>query len=744
MNNRVDPIVEDRIDEDGDLIRHLDIVIANRWLIASIFAAVVLLGTAYAFLAKPTYQANIMIQVEEDHQASASSLLGDVSSLFDVKTKAEGELEILQSRMVVDQAVNNLRLYFDARPRYFPLIGWRIADSAKSLSNPGLLGWGGFCWGTESIDMREFDVPKELEGERFRLTLLENQRFRLQQSNLDAPIEGVIGKPVDIEQSVGHLRLLVAAVHAKPGAAFILTRESKLKTLTDLQRDLNMQQKGKQSDIITGALRGRDPQQISAILNQIGGEYVAQNVRRKAAQAEKSSQFLEGLLPHLKHDLDVAEERYKAMRNQRGTFDVSLEAQTFLQESVATQSNLLDLQQKLDDLATRYAAGHPEIIALNQQIGAMKTRLGDVNRRMKRLPNLEQDLVSLMRDVQVDQDIYVGTLNNIQQLKLVAAGKVGNVRHVDDARVPEEPVWPKKPLVIGLAAIAGLMLGIGAAFAREMLYGGVSDAQDIESYAGLNVYGTIPLSQVQKSLNTGMQSDRQGRYLLAESNPADPSIESLRSLRTALSFAMLEAPNNRLLLTGPAPGVGKSFVSANLAAVLCGGNKRVLLVDADMRRGHLHQYFGRARGQGLSNVLVGEVADEAAIQREVSPGLDLMTAGSIPPNASELLLSERMSRLMESVSERYDLVVIDTPPVLAVSDAPVMASIAGTVFLVARFQKTTIGELTESARQLQRADAPLKGAIFNGVNARAFGYRSKYGAYRYVAYQYQNQKTPAK
>jgi len=348
--------------------------------------------------------------------------------------------------------------------------------------------------------------------------------------------------------------------------------------------------------------------------------------------------------------------------------------------------------------------------------------------------------VSLMRDVQVAQDIYVGTLNNIQQLKLVAAGKVASVRQVDEARVPEEPVSPKRPLFIGLAAIAGLMLGIGTAFVREMLYGGVTDAQDIERYAGLNVYGAIPFSQAQKSLNAGMQSGRPGKYLLAESNPDEPSIESLRSLRTALSFAMLEAPNNRLLLTGPAPGIGKSFISANLASVLCGGNKRVLLVDADMRRGHLHQYFGRGRGQGLSNVLAGHSAAETVIQREVSPGLDLLTTGSIPPNASELLLSDRMNSLMELLGSRYDMVVIDTPPVLAVSDTPTMAAIAGTVFLVARFQKTAIGEISESARRLQRANASLKGVIFNGVDARAFGYRSKYGAYRYIAYQYQKTK----
>ncbi|WP_018315202.1 polysaccharide biosynthesis tyrosine autokinase [Cupriavidus sp. UYPR2.512] len=738
MNQTPPPVVVAPPPEDEiDLVRYLDVLLASRWLIASIAGVVLALGVAYAFLARPVYQADILVQVE-DSPNSAKSLLGDVSSIFDVKAEATAEIEILRSRMVVGKAVDNLRLYISAGPNYFPFVGAWIASRAKGLSESGLLGFGGFAWAKESINVEKFDVPESLEGERFKLIALGEGRYRLENSSLDAPLEGRVGQPLTAEQSVGSFTLLVSDMKAKPGIVFNLVRNSHLQTLEKLQDQLKIAEKGKQSGIIGASLDGTNPKLTASILNEIGEEYVAQNIKRKAAEAEKSLVFLGDLLPQLKGELERAEVKYNEMRNKRNTFNLSEEGKAFLQESVTTETGLLELKQKRTELLTRFASAHPAVQALDRQIAALSAKVGAMSVRMKAFPNVEQDTLRLMRDVQVNNDLYVGLLNNMQQLKLVKAGKVGNVRLLDNAPVPEEPIKPKKGLTIALAAILGALIGIVAAFVRNALYGGITDSQDIEQHTGLSVYATVPLSTVQTFLAEEIRQRKRGKFLLADRNPNEPSIESLRSLRTALQFAMLDADNNRVLLTGPTPGVGKSFISANLSVVMATGGKRVLLIDADMRKGHLNQYFGKDRNNGLADILIGSVSFERAVHREIFENLDFLSTGSLPPNPAELLLNERMVKLLEEVGSQYDLVLIDTPPVLAVSDTAILAARCGTVFLVTRFEKTTIGEVTESAKQLRQANADVNGVVFNGLdpNAYRYGYGSKYGRYRYAYYGY--------
>lgn len=729
-------IVEDN--DEIDLAEYWDILVDDRWLIAAITALAIVIGVAYAFLARPLYEANLLIQVE-DSAASTKNFLGEAASLFEVKTPAAAEIEIIRSRMVMGQAVDKTLLYIDARPRYLPVVGELLARHATALSQPGFLGLGGFVTGTERIAVTTFDVPSQLEGTRFRLTTLGIGQFALTHSDLQHEIVGTVGTPLARSTPLGTISMLVTAIDANAGAEFILVRNSRLRTIERLQTNLRLNEKGRQSGVIDAALQSPDRGKLTLILNEIARQYVRQNIERKAAEAQKMLAFLDVQMPQFKKQLDESEEAYNSYRNQHGTVALDEEAKLILTREVDLQAKLLEAQQKKRELVSRFTGQHPLVKTLDEQIAAWHGEIAGLHARVKGLPTVQQDALRLERDVKVNNEAYQNLRNNALQLQLIREGKVGNVRVIDDAAMPVEPVKPKRPLVIGLAALLGFMGAIAVVLARNALFRGVRNAQEIETETGLNVYSTIPLSGEQSHLARRVANKEPGLHLLAARFPNDGAIESLRSLRTALQFAMLEASNNRVLVTGATPAVGKSFVSANFAAVVASSGKRVLLLDADLRKGYLSHYFGVARDRGLSEVIAGTLELREAIRRNVLPNLDLLTTGVLPPNPAELMMSAAFGKVIGDLSAQYDLVIMDTPPVLVAADTIGMAALAGTVLLVARAGQTQIGELHESAKRLAYAGKSVSGVLFNAVDLtrRHYGsYGYKYGGYKYRQYKY--------
>jgi tyrosine-protein kinase Etk/Wzc len=720
-----------------DLASHLDLLIDNRWLISMVALVITLLGSAYAFMATPIYEANILVQVEDSANSSAT-IMGELAGAFDLKSAATAEIEILRSRFIVARAVNNAHLDLTVEPKYFPVVGKWIARRSDSLSEPGLFGFGGYAWGKEEADIAVFNIPQSLEGERFVLTVTGKSAFRLTQADANIEISGVVGESIKTQSSQGLIEVRVSRLLGNVGAKFEIKRAPLLDTIEELQKALTIGEKGKQSGIIGVSLEGANPERTAGTLNVIGQEYIRQNVERKSAEAEKSLAFLEKQLPEMKASLEQAESKYNALRNSRGTIDLEEEAKAILQQSVLAETRLIELKQKRDELLMRYQDSNPLVQAVNEQMRTLDSEISLVNKKIKVMPSIEQDVLRLTRDVKVNTDLYTSLLNSAQQLRLMKASKVGNVRLLDQAIAPLHPVRPKRILVIILAILIGLFVGIVCAFVRKSLFAGIDEPHEIEDRLGLNVSAAIPFSARQTELYAQVQAKSNKVSILAASDPTDVAIESLRSFRTSLQFSMLSAKNKIVMITGPTPGVGKSFVSANFSAVLASGGKKVLLIDGDIRKGYLNKYFGIDRRNGLSEVISGQLALEKAIHRDVVENVDFLSTGELPPRPAELLGHENFASILHEVSSRYDFVIIDTAPILAVADAMVVAPHVGAIFNIVRGNVSTLGEIEESVKRLNQAGNSVAGIVFNGLKARIgrYGYGSKYGKYRYAQYKY--------
>lgn len=715
------------------LREHVDLLLDSRWKIAGVTAVALLLGAAYAMFGPRVYEANVLIQVE-DPDRSGGTLVGDsASNALNAKTPTAGEAEILKSRLVLNQAIENTKLYIEAQPLYVPIVGAWLARRAKTLSEPGFAGLSGYVSGNEQIVVAQMDVPADLEGKRFLLTVGANGSYTLTHPKLDKPMAGSVGVPLDAQTPLGPIHLLVGSIAGRPGAAFELVRESKQLVLLELQRELRVIEKGKQSSVVEVSWRDGNRTQLSNLLNEVARLYVRVNIDQKTAQAQRALNFLGSELPKLKLQLEQSEEIYNQYRNQNGTISLDDEARNALSQNLELQTKLFDATQKRIELSERFTSRDPSVMTIDAQIASLRRALGGVEQRIRRMPMLQQNSLRMQRDIKVNTDLYVSLLNSSLQMRLAKEGRIGNVRVLDQALLPEKPIRPKPVIVMGIALIAGLSFGAGSAFLRRSWRKTIASPAEIEIHTGMDVYSTVALSAHQPLLDRAIRHGRPGVHLLAAQHPDDPALEGLRRLRTALKFAMPKAANNRVMISSATPGAGKTFVSANLAAVLASTGRRVLLIDADLRRSSVAAMFGLKRRGGLSELIRGSIEFQNAVHTGVLGHLDVMTTGSLPTDPSALLTSDAFAEALEKASERYDVVIVDTPPMLLASETAEMAPCMGTLLMVARAGDNELGDLSESANQLRHAGAQFQGVVLNAMDTS----RRYYGnlAYRYGGYQ---------
>jgi tyrosine-protein kinase Etk/Wzc len=704
-------------DTQVDMATILRTLFDHKGMIASIVGVFTVLGLVYAVLAQPIYQANAMIQIEPKKVGLDAT--PQVSSKPTSVSEAVTEIELIKSRTVLGKVVNDLKLDVIERPRYFPVFGQWLARQFKPTSDTPvaapLFGLGAFAWGGEKLDIYSLDVPDSLLGKRLVLTAGADGAYTLVDSTGTQLLQGKVG-----EMSSGNgVSMQVATLQARPGTEFRLARNRELTTALEYQDRLKVSEAGKDSGIIYLAIQDADPDQAKRVLNEVSRRYVRQNVERSSAEAAQRLEFLRSQLPLVRKELEKAEDALHTFQMRTKSVDVSLETKAVLDQSVAYDTQLSELRLKRTDLDRLYTRQHPASIALSNQIGQVEGLKAALQNKIKALPETQQELLRLTRDMQVSSQTYTLVLNKSQEQDIIRAGNIGNVRIIDNADVNvEEPVKPMRALIVAIAMLLGALLAVAIIFLRQAFYRGVENPEVIENL-GMPVYASLPMSRLQERLKKGRKSAPGESKMLSVAAPTELAIEALRSLRTSLHFAMLESRNNILMITSPTPGVGKSFVCGNLAVIIAQTGKKVLLIDADMRKGYLHKSFGLAPAHGLSDALANRVSTQEVINATRVDNLDLIACGFAAPNPSELLMHDNFNKLLRELTPLYDLVIIDTPPIMAVTDASLVGRQAGTTLLVARFGQSSVKEIETSKRRLAQNGVLIKGAIFNATIRKA-------------------------
>jgi tyrosine-protein kinase Etk/Wzc len=716
---------EDTID-----LKELFFSLLAQW---KLIALCIMLSLACALLylrvTPDTFAVDALVQVEDSKGASAA-LLGDLSQMIDQKSPAQSEIEILKSRLVLGSVIRalHLDLHISSAENTFSHRLFHKSNYQTEYSTQSVL----FHDNQKSFNIRKLDIPNDYLDKNLSLSF-QNQQFKLIDLNKEEVLlTGPLNKVSQLSNQYGTWTVGIFTQDSFQ-TSYLIQKKSLPAAVKAISANYSVAEKGKLTGILGLNYQGQDKEHITRVLNAILSTYSAQNIERRTAESKQTLKFLDEQLPELKKQLDDAEREFNKFRQQYNTVDVTKESELYLTQSIALETKKIELQQQQADFAAKYTAEHPAMREINAQISALNKQISGLNETLKQLPDLQRRYLQLYREVEVKTQLYTALLNSYQQLRIAKAGEIGNVRIVDTAVEPVEPIKPKKLQILILSIFLGGFLGMLIALMRKMLHSGIKESAEIEREFDLPVYATVPRSPIQET-RINILKKKKSIPILAVKHNDDIAIESLRSIRTAIHFALANAKNNIIMISGPAPEVGKSFVSTNLATIFAQSHKRVLLIDADMRRGYMHKYFNLDAKSGLSEFLSHQAELRQVINKTAVDGLDMITRGKKPTNPSELLGSAQFKAMLDQLTLEYDHIIIDTPPILAVTDGIIISQYAGVNLLVARYAKSHMKELELSLNRFEQAGVKLNGFILNDIQRSSVGYSYGYNySYAYKA-----------
>lgn len=761
--------------EEVHLSDYIGVLIRRRKTALAAFLVVVSGVTLFTLLMKPVYEATATLHVRDD-KVQGKGVLDDLG--LSRQNPVETEIEILKSRTIAEEVVR--RLHLDWQTDKVPKgVGFKIMDFASTLEEPAFIveltgGSGYLLRNSAKQELARCQSDELCRGEGVSLLLAglsgsAGDKFNLTLTPFNATVRNLretvkaaeVGKGTDViklsyqendpelaQQVVNGLAqaYLERSIHIKTEEArksveFIEKQLGEVRGLLD-KAELSLEQFKRDSGVV-----------------QLDTE--AQNLIRQLAEADKArnASSLNA------RQVEFAIESLTAAIKRGETY-----APTILLEDpvvAGLAKKLAELEVEKRGLLTDMTELHPLVQAIFGQIREAQEKLlatyrsslnsqrqllasldAEVSRHegiLKKLPQAERELVGLTRRATVNAGIYTFLLQKAEEARIAQAATIASVNVIDPAITPDRPVKPQKAKNLLLGLIVGGMLGVGLAFFREYLDDTIKDEDGVRRTLGFPVLSIIPhIGRQQRKKEVMPDAEKAPeRTLIAKLEPKSPAAEAFRSLRTSIHYSGLQKSKQVLLVSSTFPGEGKTTLSANLAVTLAQTGGKVLLVGCDLRRPTLHTLFDQPNVPGLTELLVGDATLEQAIHPTGLFNLDFISAGTTPPNPAELLGSEAMAGVLKQLRERYDTILLDAPPLLAVTDAAVLTTQADLVLLVLQVGRVPVKLAGRTRDVLGSVQAPVAGVILNDKSGKGVQYYGYYGRGGYSAYGYGYEDNPA-
>jgi tyrosine-protein kinase Etk/Wzc len=735
-SNNLSKSTTEKSSNDVDLLA-LVFVLLRGWKTVLFFAVLgLIIGVLYSRYENPTYKSDALIQIDTTSQG-VSALGTNISDLVSTDVSpAQTEALLIKSRMILKPVVDLLHL--DIRlndPSINTLDKIKSDRTHTQINTPE-----GVALKTADgqVQISQLNVSQAYLDQSFTLVRSgTNNNFTL--SNGFDDFKGQLNKAHYFRGTDGIIQITVNDLPDNEHPITI-TKQS-LQNITDsINGALTVTELNDKTGIIQLSLIGSNQQQITLILKQIVESYIDKNKSRGSEETTKTLSFMETQIPLLKQKLEASEAVFNDFRERSGSIDISQESGLLVAENSQIDSQINELKLKKADLTTYYTEEHPLVLQINDQLKVLNNRKQEIKNDIARLPETQREFLKLSADTTINSEIYLTMLKNYEQLKIVKAGQIGFARIVDMPISTYRTIAPKKQLIVMLSILSGILFGILLVFLKSMLKNTIKDPDRLEAKTGVPVIATIPRSS---SLTRLGKNKKTPNRLLAYIDHNSLSYEAIKSLRTHLMFGMSEQGKSGqrakiILISGESPGVGKTFITANLSEVLAQLDQKVLIIDADMRLGELHKMFNIEQNFGLADYL-SQKDNESTTSQSIAEyvhatgmdNIDFMPRGQHPKQPTTLLASKKFKDLMSQLSERYDYIVIDSPPILAASDAIILSQYADKLLMVTRYNSSIERQLVYAISQLTKDHVRVDGIVMNDVQQ---GVMDKYSYHYSYAY----------